>query len=134
MKLLLKLKFFIRVKIFKLPFLTKRERLKVYEFLLERVNDYIQGKSTYVRFSCFCYSLGSPDNPMYKKYKNFIKQSSIKENYPELYEQKPDYLRIQTNRNAFINDTFEYDYWFTLTQDGMYKRQNLLIKATNKVK
>ena len=128
--LLLKLRFFIRVKVLKLPFLTKRERRKVYEFLLKRVDAYIQGIADTARFSSFCHCLDTSENPVYKKYRSFIKQSSIKENYPELYKQKP----YVPKHREYPDSAYENEYWFPLTQDGMYKRQDLLHKAIAELK
>ncbi len=122
-KLLLKIRFFIKVTLLRLPFLSKKERLDIYEKALVQVEEVIY-REWWVHYGlCWIFQkiykedLDSP-------YGHLIECYEMELHFPEVY-------KLYKSSTSFKEGRI---YWYPTDKEGYIQRKELLEKAISKLK
>lgn len=117
-KLILKIRFFIKVTLLHLPFLSKKERLDIYKRALNKIQNLIDQNGPFGSGLCWIILI-IYNNNFHSKYGFFIECYEMELHFPEIYKLSADVRKERAGRI----------YWYSLNKDGYIQRKELLEKA-----
>lgn len=122
LRLWLWIRFFIRVKMFGVPFLYEKERLFIYKMTLklleERIKQNDKGWQDLNYYCLYYYHVEYSDKYGY----DFIDPLNLKINFPELYKLRPGYCKTNAEGHEEV-------LWFDIDVQGTHQRSAIVLKA-----
>jgi len=115
---MLKIRFFIKVTLLRLPFLSKKERLHIYKKALVQVEEVINQKS-WVHFGLCWIFQNIYEEDLQPSYGYLVECYEMEVHFPEVYK----LYELLTNFRK------ERIYWYPTTREGYIQRKELLEKA-----